>query len=223
MSPPGAKPPEGVDAVPARVDVTTAVAALPSAPAASTPAPALEALMERVCDGDARAFETLFRRLAPAVYRYVLRRVRAPAMAEEVAQTTMYKVWSARDVFQRGARVEPWVFQIAHNAMIDALRAQKRRRERLTDEGDVPEAPVVLHAGDALDGLDDAQARLLEACIQALPPLQRDALIAMKVEGRTARELAEREGLSTSAIKLRAFRAYQTLRTVFGQSLTLKR
>lgn len=182
----------------------------------------LEDLMERVCDGDARAFEQLFRRLSPPVYRYVLRRVRAPALAEEVAQTALYKLWSARDMFQRGARVEPWVYQIAHNAMIDALRAQKRRRERVTAEGEVPEPKVVLHEGDALDALDDAQRRLFDECIDALPALQRDALIAMKVEGRTARELAEREGLSVSAIKLRAFRAYQTLRTVFGQSPTLK-
>jgi RNA polymerase sigma-70 factor (ECF subfamily) len=179
--------------------------------------------MERACDGDARAFEALFRRLAPQLYRYVLRRVRSPSLAEEVAQTALYKLWSARDTFQRGARVEPWAYQITHNAMIDAIRAQKRRRDRVTAEGDAPEPPPVLHEGDALDGLDDAQQRLLESCIQALPPEQRDALIAMKVEGRTAREIAAREGLSVSAIKVRAFRAYQTLRTVFGQSLTLKR
>lgn len=215
----GEKPDQSPGGVaPARV--TTAATAEQRLP--ETVSSSLEDLMERVCDGDARAFELLFRRLSPPVYRYVLRRVRAPALAEEVAQTALYKLWSARDMFQRGARVEPWVYQIAHNAMIDALRAQKRRRERVTAEGEVPEPRVVLHEGDALDALDDAQRRLFDECIDALPALQRDALIAMKVEGRTARELAEREGLSVSAIKLRAFRAYQTLRTVFGQSPTLK-
>lgn len=188
-----------------------------------TPQPPLEALMERACDGDARAYEALFSRLAPAVYRYVLRRVRAPALAEEVTQTAMYKVWAARGSFLRGARVEPWVYQIAHNAMIDALRAQKRRRERLTAEGRVPEPEVVLHESDAFDGLDDAQRALLASCIAALPEVQREALIAMKVEGRSARELAEAEGLSVSAIKVRAFRAYQTLRAAFGQAPTLRR
>lgn len=189
----------------------------------ATAIPTLESLMERACDGDARAYEVLFHRLTPALYRYVLRRVRAPGMAEEITQTAMYKVWSARAMFQRGARVEPWVYQIAHNAMIDALRAQKRRRERLTREGDVPEPDVVVHEGDALDGLDDAQRNLLTQCIDALPTVQREALIAMKVEGRSAREIAESQGLSVSAIKVRAFRAYQTLRAAFGQSLTLKR
>lgn len=211
-------PPAG-DVTPAPVTHAATADRFPETLTATT----LEALMERVCDGDARAFEALFQRLSPQVFRYVLRRVRAPALAEEVAQTALYKVWAARDTFQRGARVEPWVYQIAHNAMIDALRAQKRRRERVTDEGEVPEPRVTLHEGDALDALDDAQRRVLDECIAALPAAQRDALIAMKVEGRTARELAAREGLSVSAIKLRAFRAYQTLRTVFGQSLTLKR
>lgn len=179
--------------------------------------------MERACDGDARAYEALFHRVAPALYGYVLRRVRSPALAEEVAQTAMYKVWAARASFQRGARVEPWVYQIAHNAMIDALRAQKRRRERLTREGEVPEPPPPPPEGDAFDALDDAQRATLAACIDALPVLQREALIAMKVEGRSAREIAEREGLSVSAIKVRAFRAYQTLRAAFGQAPTLRR
>jgi len=189
----------------------------------ATALPTLETLMERACDGDARAYEVLFHRVSPGIYRYVLRRVRAPGMAEEITQTAMYKVWSARAMFQRGARVEPWIYQIAHNAMIDALRAQKRRRERLTREGDVPEPDVVTHEGDAFDGLDDAQRNLLTRCIDALPTVQREALIAMKVEGRSAREIAESQGLSVSAIKVRAFRAYQTLRAAFGQSLTLKR
>lgn len=200
------------------------VSASPLTHEANTPdAPSLEALMELACDGDARAYEALFHRVAPALYRYVLRRVRAPGLAEEVAQTAMYKVWAARESFQRGARVEPWVYQIAHNAMIDALRAQRRRREQLTREGNLPEPEQVLCEGDALDRLDDSQRATLAACIEALPAVQREALIAMKVEGLSAREIAEREGLSVSAIKVRAFRAYQTLRAAFGQSPTLRR
>lgn len=185
--------------------------------------PTLESLMARACDGDARAFEVLFHRLAPSLYRYVLRRVRSPALAEEVTQTAMYKVWNARESFQQGARVEPWVYQIAHNAMIDALRSLRRRRERLTREGETPEPEVVMPEADALDGLDDAQRALLTACIDALPTAQREALIAMKVEGKSAREIADAQGLSVSAIKVRAFRAYQTLRAAFGQAPTLRR
>src|SRR5690348_13085085 len=96
-------------------EVPPAAAERRDEPAPSTP----EALMGAFLDGDARAFDELFRLLSPRVVRFLRYLCGDLRVAEDLAQTTFLKVHRARESYQRGAPLEPWVFAIARRTFLD--------------------------------------------------------------------------------------------------------
>src|SRR5271165_6654700 len=85
-----------------------------------------EALMARYAHGDAACFEVLYRRHELRIWRYLERNVGNRATADELMQDVWFAV--ARDAagYQPTAKFTTWLFTIAHNRMIDSLRAQRR-------------------------------------------------------------------------------------------------
>lgn len=183
----------------------------------------LEALMEALLDGDARAFETLYARLAPRV-RGLFRALGADARAaEDLTQTTFLKVHRARESYRRGAPVEPWVFAIARRSLIDSRRRTKRRPEFLSEDGSMPEPAQDTAASDGFDRLDEAQLKALQKGMDALPAAQREALVLLKVEGLSISEAAAVAGTTSGALKVRAHRAYEALRRALGVPIAAER
>lgn len=181
----------------------------------------LEELMAAyVTRGDRAAFEELFARLAPKVNLLLLRLSHDRELAAELTQVTFLKVHRARDTWVPGSRVFSWVMAIARNVYIDAYRRKRvrRRHEVLTEEGTLPE-PVRHgradeHAGIAT--LSDEDRKRIQDTIDALPPTQREALLMLKVEGLSLKQVSEITGASVAAVKVRAFRAYEALRAALG-------
>lgn len=175
--------------------------------------------MERYCQGDRKAFEALFARLAPKVNVLLLRLSRNRDLAEELTQVTFLKVHRARETYVPGSKVFSWVMAIARNVYIDAYRKNrvKRRHEALTDEGVLPEPTRLSYTESAGQGeLSDEEQRLIQETIDNLPATQREALIMLKVEGMSLKEVAAVTGASVAAVKVRAFRAYEALRGALG-------
>jgi RNA polymerase sigma-70 factor (ECF subfamily) len=195
-------------------DSSDAAEAAPSdAPSPGSP----EALMEAFLDGDARAFDDLFRALSPRVVRLLRYLSGDPLLAEDLAQTTFLKVHRARESYQRGAPIEPWVFAIARRTFLDHRRKKKRTPETLSEDGALPEPPhEPPPAPEGFERLSDEQTRALTARLDMLPAAQREALVLLKVEGLSTAEAAAVTGTTQGAIKLRAHRAYESLRKALG-------
>jgi RNA polymerase sigma-70 factor (ECF subfamily) len=165
-----------------------------------------EALMTRFCAGDARAFDTLFTRHAPAVRRYLVRVTGHAATADDLVQATFLSVVRARGRFLSGARFKPWLYALATNAARDAHRRGKA--ETLTDDGAMPDEAVDPQLSDP--GLE----RQVRLALSKLPEAQREAIVLHRFEGLSFAEIAAIVGLTESAVKVRAHRGYETLRTV---------
>lgn len=177
--------------------------------------------MDAYCkQGDRRAFDELFARLAPKVNVLLLRLSRNRELADELTQVTFLKVHRARDTYVPGSKVFSWVMAIARNVYIDAYRKNRvlRRHEMLTDEGVLPEPARDSRAAEAgaLEALSDEDQQRIQSTIDALPPTQREALMLLKVEGLSLKQVAEITGASVTAVKVRAFRAYEALRAAMG-------
>jgi RNA polymerase sigma-70 factor (ECF subfamily) len=172
--------------------------------------------MEAWCEGDIAAFEALFARVAPRIGAMLLHMTRDRALADDLVQVTFLKVHRARDAYQRGAPIMPWISAIARRTFLDAHRARRRSRITLTHEGELPEPEPAPPEGDALGQLSDADQKLLHDTIETLPPQQREALHLLKVQGLSLKEAAAVTGSTVGAIKLRAHRAYEALRKVLG-------
>jgi RNA polymerase sigma-70 factor, ECF subfamily len=177
-------------------------------------------LMRRYCDGDAAAFNALYASLAPRLLGYLIGLIGEKAAAEDLLQQTFIKLHEARAVYVRGADPVPWLYTIAHRTCLDELRRRKRARVRVANEGEVvaePRADLLGNAEGERSQESDAISAETLAALDQLPQNQREALVLTKVHGRSLREAAAITGSTPGAIKLRAHRAYVTLRALLGK------
>jgi RNA polymerase sigma-70 factor (ECF subfamily) len=180
-------------------------------------------VMGRYCAGDAAAFHKLYGLLAPRILAYLRGLLMGDqAAAEDMLQLTFLKVHEARDTYVRGANPIPWIYTIAHRTTLDELRKRKRSRVRLTKDGEVGGAaePAAAISGAAADAESDVDREAIAgalAALEHLPENQREALLLTKVHGRTHAEAAQITGTTPGAIKLRAHRAYVTLRQLLAR------
>ena len=98
-----------------------------------------EQLMERYVDGEAEAFEFLYRRVSPNLMGYLLRLTRNRERAEDLLQITFSKIHRARGSFLKGAPVLPWILAIARRSFLDERRSAQVRTEDLSPDGSLPE------------------------------------------------------------------------------------
>jgi RNA polymerase sigma-70 factor (ECF subfamily) len=166
-----------------------------------------EALMELFCQGDARAFDALFSRHAPAVRGYLARLVGSSAQADDLTQTAFLSLVRARGRFTQGARFKPWLYAIATNAARDARRRGKH--EELTPKGELPK-----DAGEEMAVRDAGLEKQVRGALEQLPEAQREAILQHRFAGLSFAQIAAAEGVTESAVKVRAHRGYERLRVL---------
>ncbi len=163
--------------------------------------------LERVRGGDREAFRPLVERHQNAVYSFVLRLVRNPDTAEEIAQEAFVRAFASVDRFRAESKFRTWVMQIALNLIRDRRRAEGRMPvvvsiEELRQRSDRPAAPDP-ESSMAREEL----ASLLESALDSLPADYREVFVLKHVEGLPYGEIAEMTGVSVGALKVRAHRA----------------
>jgi len=180
--------------------------------------------MGRYCDGEAAAFRALYALVAPRILAYVGGLLGDRALAEDALQQVFLKVHQARGVYVRAANPIPWIYTIAHRVCLDELRSRRRARVKLTADGALPAEPRASLTGQPegafgpeIPGNDGAGTFSMEALAE-LPENQREALVLTKLQGHSLAEAAQITGSTPGAIKLRAHRAYVTLRKRFEQA-----
>jgi RNA polymerase sigma-70 factor (ECF subfamily) len=177
--------------------------------------PAADSAMNRYAQGDDVAFSELYDLLAPRLYTFLLRRTRDRTLAEDVLQQTFLQMHGARQHFSVGAAVMPWAFAIARRLLIDRLR--RSDREELVDPAghqalQVRATDVPL---DELVGLRHLTAQL-ESELAGLPETYRVAFELIQLDGLSMAEAAQVLGTTSTAVKMRAHRAYEALRAKLG-------
>jgi RNA polymerase sigma-70 factor, ECF subfamily len=168
----------------------------------------LDRAAQRVCDGDAAAFELLVASTSAVLVRLSARILGSVADAEDVVQESYVKAYRALTAGQFDARssVKTWLHRIVTHASIDALRARARRP---TTED---------HFDDSLgwDAAAQTEARValaeLAHWLDQLPPEQRAAIVLKSVEGLSSGEVAEMLGSTEGAVEQLLVRARSTLR-----------
>jgi RNA polymerase sigma factor (sigma-70 family) len=156
---------------------------------------------------DRDAFARLFRHFAPRVKAFLIRGGADPALAEECAQDVMATLWQKAHLFDpEKASVATWIFTIARNRRIDAVRRSRRPEPEDLPWGPEPEPD----AADAL-GLQQDSARLVRA-LAALPEAQRALIERCYFGDMSHRDIAAETGLPLGTIKSRIRLALERLR-----------
>jgi len=171
---------------------------------------ALAALVEDIAArGDRGAFAALFKHFAPRIKGYLIKIGTERGQAEELTQEVMLTVWRKAATFDRTqASVSTWMFTIARNRRIDAVRREKRPEIDLSDPLLVPDEPV--SADDRLDAME-RDARVARA-LKSLPKEQADLVHEAFFLAKSHSEIADQTKLPLGTVKSRLRLAFGRLR-----------
>lgn len=171
-----------------------------------------EALAVAARGGSEEAFRRLVERYQRPVYSLLVRIVRNPEAAEDLAQEAFVKAWKALARFDPERKFSSWLFKIAHNSALDALRRQGIETVSLDapigDSDEAPELPADPAAENPLRRLVARDAgRALESAIGELRPQYREILLLRFQEGLAYEEIAEVLSIPLGTVKIHIFRA----------------
>ena len=156
----------------------------------------------------ADGFDGWFRAHREALEAYCARFLQDNAAAADVAQEAMFRAWSHRDRFTDAAQVRPWLWRVARNLCIDAIRVRRRvvPSDRLPEQASTDRTN---EPGRRLE-LED-ERRTVRAALRGLSPRHRELLLRRELEGVAYEDLAAEMGVSVEGARAVLFRARRCL------------
>ncbi len=163
--------------------------------------------------GDEDAFAELVRGRSDSVVAFLRRMLGDPEDARDVAQLTFLRVWENLPRYDPAFAFSTWLFRIAGNLAIDAIRARGTRARTLAESFRVvrggllatePEAPLRLSREEI--------RRVFDACAKVLSEKQRLVFVLRELEEKESREVAEIVGCRESTVRNHLFQARRLLR-----------
>lgn len=198
-------------------------------------------LMTRYATGDVAAFEVLYGRHKGPLYRYFLRQCGDPEAAAELFQEVWVRIVKSRERYEPKARFTTYMYQIAHNCLVDHYRKAGRSLTESAGEPEAEKIPDLL--GDELDpafasarwslvdweqgpadpasgpevatSVAQRAARLWSA-LDTLPPEQREAFLLHEEGEMGLAEIAAVTGANAETVKSRLRYAVKKLRGALG-------
>lgn len=164
-----------------------------------------ETVVRAATTGDVVAFELLVRHYQDHVLRFLTHFLGDAALAEDVAQDTFVRLYRGLPTFGFRSGFSTWVFQVARNAGIDALRARQRRDRIVTAV-----TPTDGEERTAVSAAPSASAEMA-AAVASLGDKPREALLLVEVYGLTYREAASVLGTAEGTVKSRVHQARREL------------
>ena len=178
-------------------------------------------LMLGVKAGDDQSFELLLQKYRTPLVNFLYRMVRDVAQAEDLAQEVFLRVYRARKKYEPNAKFTTWLFRIATNLALNAIRDRRYQKLEVSIEGgedtNAEEDSRPLEVADKRPGMVERlmerdRAAFIRKAVQSLPEKQRVAVLLHKYHEMDYDEIAGILDCSESALKSLLFRAYETLR-----------
>ena len=169
-------------------------------------------LIRRVVRRDRQAFETLYHRYSPVVYRYLWKLIRQRESVEEALNDVMMVVWETASRFNGTSRLSTWILGIAYN------KALKARARSARFDAEVREAEPY---GVEASGPEDAWARrelagAVARAIDSLPPEQGAVVELTYYHDLSYAEIAKIVGCPVNTVKTRMSYARRRLASLFA-------
>lgn len=186
-----------------------------------------EELLARYVEGDEAAFGHLVERIGDRLFGFIRRFLSNHHLAEDVYQAVLVKVATHAASFDGRARVTTWVYQIARNACLDAVRSRSRRHlvslDAGRDDGDgsLLEARIVedLPPEEALT-VEELGRRIADA-VEALPAEQKEVFLLREDADLSFDQIGKVLGCGKETAKSRMRYALKRLRNALGAEARL--
>ena len=181
-------------------------------------------LVERVQQGDKRAFDLLVQKYQHKVMNLITRYVRNPAEAQDVAQEAFIKAYRALATFRGESAFYTWLYRIAVNTAKNHLTSMGRRPPASdvdAQDAEFYEGGQAMHevANPEREALSDEIREEIFAAFEDLPEELRTAIRLREFEGLSYEEIAEVMACPVGTVRSRIFRARETIDKRLGPLL----
>ncbi len=174
--------------------------------------------MKLLSRGREEAFELLFQRHFPRIFRFFYRSLRDEETAKELAQEVLFKVYKSAKSYRQKARVTTWLYTIARNQLLNHIRDNRKSGivvDYMVGERSAYEHSLETEPSPLSDPFEETNLREMETLIQEaltnLPESLRSPFIMSQVTGLSYREIGEVLEITSGAVKLRVFRAREMI------------
>ncbi len=161
---------------------------------------ASKAILERLKNGDSKAFEVIFNEYYDKIYHFVLSTLFNKIFAEDITQATLIALWEHRDSIDSDRNIESYLFTIAKNKVY-------RQTERLilkskyldfvtTNQLDITEYIAIEEKVN-----NDLLKKIIYELIQELPPARREIFLLSHREHLSNKKIAEQLSLSEKTVE----------------------
>lgn len=175
----------------------------------------MDLLQQYARTGDEQAFAAVVRQHVDVVYSAARRQTRGdPHLAEEVTQHVFTLLARKAKSLPEGVLLGGWLFNTVRFVARDALRKQQRRAAHEQKAAEMAQQVRAANAPRDDDPWHDAE-EVLDEAMAAMPEQTRGLIVLKFFEGKTAREVGERLGISEEAARKRVSRAVDELRDLF--------
>ncbi len=169
-------------------------------------------LAQKAQTGDKRAYNTLLTQIAPYIRNSLLSGLANDDWADDITQDVLISVHKSLKTYSADKPFKPWLGAIMNFRRTDFLRKHYSKRENkqtsLDDVGFLKSHVTKPdHAGEYKD---------IEEALQSVPADQRKVFEMIKIQGFTAKEVANETGMSESAVKVSAHRTTKKLKKILG-------
>lgn len=168
-------------------------------------------LMTEAQKGDQVAYRQLLSEIAPFIKRMIIRSLSKPDQADDIVQEVLLSIHKAMSTYDPVRPFMPWLMAIVNFRRTDYLRTHYAARDNLTSPLEALDTEDYVtfdgHQGEYKD---------IENAVKSLAPRQRHVFDLVKMKGYTAKEVAEKTGMSVSAVKVSVHRSIQKLKEKLG-------
>jgi RNA polymerase sigma-70 factor (ECF subfamily) len=191
-----------------------------------------EEVLARLQKGETEMFGPLVRRYERELYGYLRRFLGNEAMAEDVFQNTFLQIHQRISQYETNRPARPWLYKIATNQAIDALRRAGKHASISLNQGGEEKDEGARHTlaellaakeNDPLKGLKEEERReLVRKGVDGLPEHLRITVLMSYFQGLKYREIAEILGIPVGTVKSRLHMALARLHEAWRQSEVLR-
>jgi len=179
--------------------------------------PTEDQLILRAVAGSVEAFTELVRLHYPRVHNYLARAVRAPDVADDLAQEVFLRAFRDLETYKGESPWSSWLLGVARHQLLTFLRGESRRQKRLAEsllaeerQKCVRETPPEFVA---------EEIRALNECLQQLPSGSQRLIKQHYLLKRTAVDIGDEVGKKPGAIRMTLLRIRNGLRNCIEHRL----
>ena len=174
--------------------------------------------IDKIINGDARAFSTLVERYKHMVFTLAAKILKNHEEAEEVAQDVFVKAYSALSSFKGDSKFSTWLYKIAYYRSLDYLKKQKRSLHTSSIDSDTE-----YHLSNLEEEVDKLEAKerkqAIKSAVDELPENDAVVITLHYFEELSLKEIAEIMNIEANTVKVRLFRSRKRLAELLKNKL----